>query len=409
MTNRGIYLIAFLTTIPLLCGTIATPVSAQEDHDHSESSSEDVVRLSEASREIAGIQLAQAKPKQSRSVLKAMGKVLAPQPQTAIVGHAFPARVSEVQVKIGDWVEKGQALVTVESQEVGAAKTEFFKTIADLELAKLNFEREKQLLESEIGIEKNFVTAEAEYKIAQANQEAAHKRLHILGFTDEQVEEIADTHQINPAITLYAPIAGKIVKIDAVLGALIDQATEIMTIIDPKMLWVDAEVYEKDIAKVKIGQKAEINVPAYPGETFHGAVSYIGDIVDEETRTITVRAEVGNDDQRLKPGMFADVDIVLNGDAETLVVPSAAILEEGHQKIVFVKHDDFFQRREVETGVLDGEYQQILNGLAAGEEVVIQGNHQLRTELKGEILKQAHHHGHAHGQQHQQRERRRGQ
>ncbi len=410
MTNKGMYLVALLTAMPLLCGGVATPVSAQEDHDHSESSPEDnVVRLSEASRDIAGIQLAQAKPKQSRSVLKAMGKVLAPKPQTAIVGHAFSARVSKVQVKIGDWVEKGQALVTVESHEVGAAKSEFFKMTADLELAKLNFEREKRLLESEIGIEKNFVTAEAEYKIAQANREAAEKRLHVLGFTEDEVKEIADKHLVHPSITLYAPITGKIVKIDAVLGALIDQETEIMTIIDPKMLWVDAQVYEKDIAKVKIGQKAEIQVPAYPGQTFHGTVSYIGDIVDEETRTITVRAEVGNDQQRLKPGMFADVDIVLNGDTETLVVPAAAILEEGRQKIVFVKHEDSFQRREVEIGVVNGKYRQILNGLAVGEEVVIQGNHLLRSQLKEEVLRQAHHHGHAHGHGKQQRERRRGQ
>jgi cobalt-zinc-cadmium efflux system membrane fusion protein len=411
MTNTGIYLIAFLTTISLLCGRIATLASAQEDHDHSVSSTEDdgVVRLSETSCETAGIEVVQAKPKQSRSVLKAMGKVLAPQPQTAIVGHAFSARVSEVHVKIGDWVEKGQALVTVESQEVGSAKSDFFKAIADLELAELNYDREKRLLESEIGIEKNFLAAEAQHKIAVANREAVEKRLHVIGFTEDAVKEIAEKHQISPSITLYAPIDGKIVKNNAVLGALIDQETEIMTIINPKMLWVDAQVYEKDIAKVKAGQKAEIRVPAYPGQIFHGRVSYIGDVVDEETRTITVRAEVSNDDQRLKPGMFADVDIVLNGDTETLVVPSAAILEEGYQEIVFVKHEDRFERREIETGVVDGECRQILNGLADGEEVVIQGNQLLRSKLKVDILRQAHHHGHGHGQgqQHRKRERRR--
>ena len=124
------------------------------------------------------------------------------------------------------------------------------------------------------------------------------------------------------------------------------------------------------IAKVRIEQDVEIAVPAYPGEVFRGRVSYIGDVVNEETRTITVRAEVGNDDFRLRPGMFADVDIVLNGGEQALVVPLDAILEEGSQKIVFVEQSDGFARREVETGVADGGYQQILKGLEAGEKVV---------------------------------------
>ena len=392
MTKTATYLVAFLALISVQCNKSEIPVSRQKSDEHSHSSpAKDVVSLPKVSREIVGIEVEKVKSQQHKSVLKAMGKVLAPQPQTAIVGHAFPARVAEVHVQIGDWVEKGQALVTLESQEVGSAKSEFFKAIADLELAKLNFDREKRLLDSGIGVQKNFVAAEAEYKIAQANHEVAHKRLHVLGFTEEQVKEITDTHQINPAITLYAPIAGKIVANDAVLGALVDQSTEIMTLIDPRLLWVDAEIYERDIAKVKVGQEVEVTVPAYPGETFHGAVSYIADVVNEETRTITVRAEVGNDDSRLKPGMFADVSILLNGGTKALVVPSAAILEEGDQKIVFVTYEDAFVRREIETGVINGDYQQVLKGLEPGEEVVTEGNHLLRSKLKEEVLHQAHH------------------
>jgi cobalt-zinc-cadmium efflux system membrane fusion protein len=385
-------LIALLAVISSGCSRDETPVSIDRSHeDAGHPAEKGVVHLTEPSREVAGIQVEQVKPQECRSVLKAMGKVLAPQPQTAIVGHAFAARVAQVHVKIGDWVEKGQALVTLESHEVGAAKSDFFKATADLELAKLNFDREKRLLDSGIGVQKNFVAAEAEHKIAQANWEAAEKRLHVLGFTEEQVKEITETHQINPTITLFAPIVGKVVANDAVLGALVDQSTEIMTITDPRLLWVDAEIYERDIAKVKVGQEVEVTVPAYPGETFHGAVSYIADIVNEETRTITVRAEVGNEDARLKPGMFADVSILLNDGSQALVVPSAAVLEEGRQKIVFVKHDDSFKLREVETGIIQGDYRQILKGLEADEEVVTEGNHLLRSKLKEEILHRAHH------------------
>jgi len=393
MSKSSLFLVLPLAMFVPSCQRHQAPDVTREAPVHSHSdAAENAVHLPKASHNLVGIKLAKVESQKTRSVLEAMGKVLTPRPQKAIVGHAFSARVAEVHVKLGDWVKKGQALVTLESHEVGVAKTDFFKAIADLELARLNFEREKRLLEDGIGLKKNFVAAEAQYKIAQANHEAAEKRLHVLGFTEEQVEEIKNTHQIHPSITLYAPIDGKVVTINAVLGALIDESTEIMTIIDPKLLWVDAEIYERDLAKVKVGQKVEVEVPAFPGETFHGQLIYIGDVVDEQTRTITVRAAVKNEDCRLKPGMFAKVTIVLNGDLQALVVPAEAVLEAGHQQIVFVKHEDSFVRREVETGPRHGQCRKIVGGLAAGEEVVIEGNHLLKCKLEEDLVRHGHHH-----------------
>jgi len=399
MLKQGIVLIALcLGTLGLECGREEAPVSyhgqaapsSHEQHPGADSSlAGETVELSAESRDLVGIEVDKVKSRECRCTLKAMGKVLAPRPQTAIVSHAFPGRVAEVHVNIGDWVEKGQALVTLESNEVGDAKSEFYKAIADRELAELNLAREKRLSEGGIGIQKNLLAAETEHKIAQSNAEAAEKKLHVLGFTEDQVQETAETHQISPAITLYAPIDGKVVAIEAVLGAFVDPSTEILTIIDPTLLWVDAEIYEKDLAKVRIGQEVEITVPAYPDEVFHGKLSYIGDVVDEDTRTITVRAEVENDDHRLKPGMFADVCILLNGGEMALVVPTAAVLEEGDRKIVFVQHEDAFVCREVETGVVNGDYQQIVAGLAPNEQVVIQGNHELKSKLQEDVLKAA--------------------
>jgi len=410
---------ALLAMTSVQCGRNETPIATDDDRNlvyenHAREDSlaaKNEVRLSKASQEMGGIDSELVEYQETKSVLRANGKVLAPKPQTAIVGHAFSARVAEVHVKLGEWVEKDQELVTLECNEVGTAKSEFFKAIADLELAKQNFEREQQLLKDEIGIEKDFRAAEAEYKIALASREAAEKRLHIFGFTEEQVTEIAETHQIHAAITLYAPIAGKIVENNALVGALIDQGTQILKIIDPTLLWVDAHVYEKDISKVKVGQKVEIEVPAYPDQIFHGTVSYIGDEVNEETRTIAVRSEVNNDESKLKPGMYADVSILMNGNEKTLVVPKSAVLEDGRQKVVFVKAEDSFLLREVETGPANGDCLPIVNGLDNGEMVVIKGGHLLRSELKEDLLRHAHHHGHAHGhrQQHRHRQRRRGQ
>ena len=361
-------------------------------HNHSTPADADSVSLSDAQAEFADIQVEEARRQKSTSVLKAMGKLLAAKPRTAIVSHAFSGRVAKLHVAIGDWVEEGQPLITLESHEVGDAKSDFYKAVADLELAKLNLEREKHLMEQEIGIRKNLVAAQAAFKIAQSNEEAAEKTLHVLGFNEEQVQEISQTHQISPQITLFAPIAGRVVANEAVLGALVDASTEILRVIDTRVLWADAEVYEKDIAKVRIGQKVDLTVPAYRDKVFHGEVSYIGSLVDEETRTITVRAEVENSEGFLKPGMFADIRVHLNGDAAMLVVPCRAILQDSGAKIVFVQDGESYKRREIETGALDGDKRQVLAGLEEGDKVVVVGNYQLRSVLMSEALEAGHTH-----------------
>jgi cobalt-zinc-cadmium efflux system membrane fusion protein len=385
---------AGIVVLALGCDRAGPPSADDQGHHHNASHAADAdsVQLTEAQAEFADIQVEEVGKESSQSLLKAMGKLLAAKPRTAIVSHAFSGRVAKLHVAIGEWVEEGQPLITLESHEVGDAKSEFYKAVADLELAKLNFEREEHLMEQEIGIRKNLVAAEAAFKIAQSTEEAAEKTLHVLGFDEEQVKEIAETHQISPQITLFAPIAGQIVANEAVLGALVDASTEILRVIDTSVLWADAQIYEKDIAKMRIGQKVDVTVPAYRDKVFHGEVSYIGSLVDEETRTITVRAEVGNPDALLKPGMFADIKVHLNGDSAMLVVPCEAILLDGGAKIVFVQDGESYRRREIETGALDGEKRQVLGGLEEGEKVVVLGNYQLRSVLMSEALEAGHTH-----------------
>jgi len=353
---------------------------------------QNTLRLTPAECEAAGIQWAKAEQRECPCVLKAAGKILAPQPRTAIVSYFLPGRISAVHVNVGDRVNKGQPLVTVECAEVAGALSEFFKAVASQELAQLSLAREKQLAADGIGARKNLLTAEMDAKVAQANLEAAEKRLHVLGYSESQVKDIAQSHQISPAMTLHCPIDGKVVTSAAVVGSMVDQSKEILTIVDPTLLWVDAEVYEKDVAKVKIGQEVQVTVPAFPAERFTGKVSYIADTVHPETRAITVRTEMDNRDGRLKPGMFADVSLFYAGNGAVLVVPLAAVLEEGRQKVVFVHSQDGFVRREIQTGAVHGPYQQVLKGLEAGEEVVVEGNHQLKSKLSEAILRGAHMH-----------------
>lgn len=355
-------------------------------------SSGDEVPLSQEERNAIEIKTAAVERRPLRSKLQIMGKIIAHPQRKAIVSYAFPARISKIHIRIGDWVESGRELVTLESEEVGHAKSEYYKAKADYKLAQVNFEREKSLYERGVGAKKDYLAREAELIVAEASLNAAEKKLHVLGFTENQVEAIAETHQISPVITLFAPLKGKIITNNAVLGAMVDQATEILVIMDPTLLCVDAEIYEKDIAKIRTGQKVEISVPAYPEDIFEGKICYVGDVLDEETRTITVRVEVTNKEFKLKPGMFADISVYLNHETETLVVPLEAVLDEKGGHIVFVKEGSRFKLRLVKTGIKESGYLEILEGLKNGEIVVTKGSFQLKSKLYDEVLKKGHVH-----------------
>lgn len=362
---------SYLVTMILILGLPAwsagkrhgRPSSEPESAAPKAASVEGVVQLSAAAIEAAGIHWAKAERRECPGVLKAAGKILAPRSGTAIVSYFLPGRIAEVHVRVGDRVRKGQPLVTLECAEVADAMSEYFKAHTSHELAELSLTREKQLAADGIGARKNLLAAETDSKVARASLEAAEKRLHTLGFNESQVKEIAENHKISPAMVLHSPIDGKVVTSSAVVGAMVDQSKEILTIVDPKLLWVDAEIYKKDLAKARIGQEVEVRVPAFLAERFTGKVCYIADVVQEETRTITVRTEVDNREERLKPGMFADVSLFFARNGPVLAVPVSAILEDGDEQVVFVREKDGFARREIETGPANGAYRQVVKGL----------------------------------------------
>jgi cobalt-zinc-cadmium efflux system membrane fusion protein len=348
-----------------------------------------VVELSAEEENAVDIKTVEVTYQPLRSQLQALGKVFAHPQKKAIVSYPFPARIAEIHVVLGAWVNAGQRLITLQSEEVGLAKSEFYKAQADYELAKVNHERQKRLYDRGVGAQKDFLASEAEFKVAQANLDAAEKKLHVLGFTEEQVQSIDKTHQINPIISLYAPISGKIIEHNALLGAMVDQETEILTIMDPSVVCIHADIYERDIAKIQIGQEVEATVPAYPGEVFKGKISFISDVLNEETRTITVRSEITNREFKLKPGMFANIDIFLNHQNEVLVLPKEAILDEGNDRIVFLKVNGKYIPRIINTGLQNKDFVEVLGGIEEGAEVVTVGNFQLKSKLYDEILKKA--------------------
>jgi multidrug efflux pump subunit AcrA (membrane-fusion protein) len=192
---------------------------------------------------------------------------------------------------------------------------------------------------------------------------------------------------LGKALEVKSPIDGVITDRKSTASELLSKETQIYTVSDPTDLWVLAEIKERDIGAVRVGQDTIFTVLAYPGDQFHGKVVRVGNRVEEGSRTLEVRIEVNNADGRLKPGMFADVEIVTTVQENVLLIPDAAMQTDGDNQIVFVALDDNkFEKRIVAIGLDQRGLVQILQGVKPGEKVVTGGSFILKSEmLKGEM------------------------
>lgn len=192
---------------------------------------------------------------------------------------------------------------------------------------------------------------------------------------------------LGKALELKASIDGVIIERAATAGELVDKSKAIYTISDPAQLWAIAEVKERDIAAVKLGRDAAFTTLAFPEEKFHGKVVLIGNQVEAGSRTVEVRIAVANADGRLKPGMFADVEIVTTILDNVLLIPDGALETDGENQIIFVALDsNKFEKRVVKLGLEQSGRVQILDGVKAGENVVTDGSFILKSEiLKGQL------------------------
>jgi multidrug efflux pump subunit AcrA (membrane-fusion protein) len=188
-------------------------------------------------------------------------------------------------------------------------------------------------------------------------------------------------------LELKSPIDGIVTERQATVGELAGKDTQIYTISDPADLWAVAEVKERDIAAVRLGEEATFTVLAYPHETFRGKVVRVGNRVESASRTLDVRIAARNEDGRLKPGMFADVEIATTAMKDALIIPDSALQSDEEGQIVFVALNGAkFEKRPVKTGMEQRGRVQVLEGLKEGEKVVTDGSFILKSEmLKDEL------------------------
>ena len=217
--------------------------------------------------------------------------------------------------------------------------------------------------------------------------EATRRRLELLDVTDEQIEQLEKSEQVQKHLIVYSPVKGHVMEKNAFPNMYVTPETRIYTIADHTQIWAYVEIYENEISFVSEGQPVVMSTAAYPGEAFRGNISYVYPHLNAATRTLRVRLEFPNPELKLKPGMYSNIEIQVPLGA-TLAVPESAVLRTGKQDLAFVDlGSGQMQLRQVEIGATASGYYEILKGLTAGERVVSAANFLIDAESKVQGVK----------------------
>lgn len=332
---------------------------------------------------------------------QASARVAFNQNAMAHVGTPVHGRAREVRVKVGDFVKKGDLVVVLDSPELGTQQSEFLTkrreaetALPGVELAKSSYERGKSFYDESRGITlTELQRREAELRAAEAFVAnlrtaiaAAENRLHLLGMTQEAVEKLAATAEIDPTFLVSAPIDGQVIERHVTLGELVGPERDALIVLaDTRTLWVLADVPEARLPDVFVGSRARLTVPALGGSTLEGSVTFLAPEIDAATRTAPVRIEV-TDVKGLRPGMFAQAWISRGGPPPepVLAVPQEAIQTFEGKTVVFVPTGHApgeFRPQEVSIAPQVAGMVAVLKGLSAGDEYVATGSFLIKAEI----------------------------
>jgi membrane fusion protein, heavy metal efflux system len=273
-------------------------------------------------------------------------------------------RVVDIRARLGDNVQKGDVLLRVRSDDVGMGFDAYRKAVADELLARKQFERTKDLYEHGAMAQQDLEVAQDAEDDAKTTLETATEHLRLLG---------NDPDKPNGVVDLVAPIGGVITDQEVTNAASVQaySSPNPFTISDLSTVWVVCDVYENDMASVRIGEIADIKLNAFPDKMVKGKVSNIGAILDPNIRTAKVRLEVANPGMLMRPGMFATATFYSLDKKAYTSVPASAILHLHDREWVFIPTQGKFRRAQITAGAqLPNSMQEVLNGLQPGQQVV---------------------------------------
>jgi RND family efflux transporter MFP subunit len=342
-----------------------------------------VVPLTKEARERAGIELTKVITQSVSDSLRLPGVVEPNAYRQVSVTPLVSGRVVGVSAQLGALVRKGQSLAQVYSPEVAEARTKYVSARAMLDAHDRELQRTQKLVEIGAASRQELEKIHAEHAAQTAEVESARSRLQLLGAA---VDVSAPSNsQENATTNVPAPIDGVVTERIANIGLNVDATTKLFTVVDLSNVWIVADVYERDLQRVRQGTRATATTTAYPDRPLEGRVSFIDPQLNTSTRTAKIRVEVANLRGDLRLGMYTDVTIASPGTASVLSVPKEAVQSVGERQFVYVAPPDdptTFMEREVRTGRALGDRIEVLAGLSAGDSVVSKGSFFVRAEAE---------------------------
>lgn len=336
---------------------------AMAGHDMS-SMSAGMVNVSPEKQQLVGIRTAVVEMRPLVKKIRTVGIVTYDETKVAQVFTKVEGWIDRLYVNYtGKLVEKGQPLFDLYSPDLVATQDEYL----------LALQAKESLASSSL----KEIRAGSESLL-----EATRRRLSLWDISDEQIAELQKNRRPKRNITFYSPISGFVIKKEAIQGMRVMPDKELYTITDLSTVWVNADIYEFELGNIRLGQRVAITLSYYPGETFYGKVSWIAPVLDEKTRTTKVRIEFPNRGFRLKPEMYANVEIDIEGGRK-LAIPEEAVLDSGIRKTVFIdKGEGRYAPAEVKLGARYDRYYEVLSGVNSGERIIASASFLLDSESR---------------------------
>ena len=322
------------------------------------------VEVDPARQQLLGIKTAPVERQTIDRSIRTVGIVQTDETRTSHVHVKFEGFIEQIYVNYtGRLVHKGQPLFRIFSRELLAAEQEYLSSRTALARVPA-------------------AAGEAVRGSAQQLAAASRERLRLFDVPPAVLTEIERTGVAQRAITIISPQTGTVVEKQAIAGLAVTPMMHLYVIADLSKVWVLADVYERDLAQVRVGQQAKMQIDALPARRFEGAVTFVSPTVDQATRTVKVRFEFQNREGALRPGMYATVEIAAPG-GQALVIPSDSVVDTGERKLVFVtKGEGRFEPRPIVTGAaFNGRYE-VTEGLREGDVIATSGQFLLDSESR---------------------------
>lgn len=309
-----------------------------------------------------------------RRTVRANGQVVLPWQQHALVTTLLAGQVRSVNVKPGDHVKAGQTLATLDSLALETLFLDMLEQQADVLLHQQAVTRRRTLVGQGVVTGRDLAESERQLAGSQVRLEIARCKLRALGIDDAQLDAARDSGQPIETLRLTSAIAGVISHVDAQPGELVETTEHLFDVIDASVVWIVVEVLETDLAGVRRGLPVSARVAALPDEVFTGRIEHLHMAVMPQSRTRQVIIELDNSDGKLRPGMFAEVEIEIQRRDEAIICPAEALVRTKSDRFVLLRRGkNKYARRAVEIGLRSDGDVEILDGLFPGDRVVTQG------------------------------------